>query len=88
MALTVYISQTLICIGLFYGIGLGYGGGIGPTLFVPIAAAIFGMQVLLSIAWLQFFRFGPLEWVWRSLTYGRRQPMLRRVATETVLRVN
>lgn len=77
-ALTVYLSQTLICIALFYGIGLGYGGQVGPTLFLPIAAAIFAAQVLISFVWLRHFRFGPVEWLWRSLTYGRRQPMARR----------
>ncbi len=76
-ALTVYLSQSLICIALFYGIGLGFGGQVGPTLFVPIAIAIFAAQVLMSIVWLKHFRFGPVEWLWRSLTYGRRQPLAR-----------
>jgi uncharacterized protein len=76
-ALTVYLSQTLICIALFYGIGLGFGGQVGPTLFLPIAVAIFAAQVLMSVVWLRYFRFGPVEWLWRSLTYGRRQPLVR-----------
>lgn len=76
-ALTVYLSQTLICIALFYGIGLGFGGQVGPTLFLPIALAIFATQVLLSVVWLRYFRFGPVEWLWRSLTYGRREPLVR-----------
>ncbi len=76
-ALTVYLSQTLICIALFYGIGLGFGGQVGPTLFLPIAVAIFAAQVLMSALWLRHFRFGPVEWLWRSLTYGKRQPLAR-----------
>ncbi|HUG98950.1 MAG TPA: DUF418 domain-containing protein [Gammaproteobacteria bacterium] len=79
-ALTVYLSQTLICIALFYGIGLGFGGQVGPTLFFPIAVAIFAAQVLMSAMWLRHFRFGPVEWLWRSLTYGRREPLARRNA--------
>jgi uncharacterized protein len=79
-ALTVYLSQTLICIALFYGIGLGFGGQVGPTLFLPIAVAIFAAQVLLSFVWLRRFRFGPMEWLWRSLTYGKRQPLVIRYA--------
>jgi uncharacterized protein len=76
-ALTVYLSQSLICIALFYGIGFGFGGRVGPTLFVPIALAIFAAQVLISAVWLRYFRFGPVEWLWRSLTYGRCQPLAR-----------
>jgi uncharacterized protein len=78
-ALTVYLSQTVIGIALFFGIGLGLGGRVGPTLFAPIALAIFGMQIALSVVWLRYFRFGPVEWVWRSLTYGRREPLRRRL---------
>jgi len=77
---TVYLSQTLICIALFYGIGLGFGGQVGPTLFLPIAVAIFAAQVLMSVVWLRQFRFGPVEWLWRSLTYGRRELLARRNA--------
>lgn len=76
-ALTVYLSQTVICIALFYGVGAGLGGRVGPTLFVPIALAIFALQVALSLLWLRYLRFGPIEWVWRSLTYGRLEPLVR-----------
>jgi uncharacterized protein len=85
-ALTVYLSQTIICIALFYGVGLGLGGRVGPTLFLPIALAIFAVQVALSLLWLRYFRFGPVEWVWRSLTYGRREPLRRRPVTQRVVR--
>lgn len=84
-ALTVYLSQTIICLALFYGVGLGLGGRVGPTLFFPIALAIFAVQVALSFVWLRYLRFGPAEWVWRSLTYGRREPLRRRPVPQSVV---
>ena len=77
MALTNYLSQSLICTFLFYGWGLGLIGRVGVALCVPLTLAIFTVQILVSRAWLRRFRFGPVEWVWRSLTYGKRQPMRR-----------
>lgn len=77
MALTNYLMQTVVGITLFYGIGFGLGGRVGPTLFFPVALAVFALQVAGSHWWLARYRFGPVEWVWRSLTYGARQPMLR-----------
>ena len=50
----------------------------GPALVLPVAVAIFAAQVLMSAVWLRHFRFGPIEWLWRSLTYRKRQPMARR----------
>lgn len=72
MALTNYLSQSIIGILLFYSLGLGLGGDIGPSIFFPAAAGIFLFQVLFSNWWLQYFQFGPLEWLWRQLTYGKR----------------
>jgi uncharacterized protein len=77
MALTSYLSQSLICTFLFYGWGLGLIGHVGTALCIPLTLAIFTFQILVSRAWLRRFRFGPVEWVWRSLTYGKRQPMRR-----------
>jgi uncharacterized protein len=81
MALTNYLAQTVIAIGLFYGVGMGWGGKMGPTLVVPLALLIFGIQVLVSTLWLRRFRYGPMEWLWRSLTYGQWQTMRLRSAT-------
>jgi uncharacterized protein len=75
MPLTTYFSQSLICAFLFYGWGLGWIGRVSATLCVPLSLAIFAVQLFLSRRWLQHFRFGPVEWVWRSLSYGRAQPM-------------
>ncbi len=71
MALTNYISQSLIGIFLFYGIGLGLGAEVGLGETELIALSVFIFQILFSMAWLSLFRFGPLEWVWRMLTYGK-----------------
>jgi len=71
MALTNYIMQTVINIFIYYGIGLGQGNKFGPSLYVPIAIIIFIIQVWYSRLWLTYFHYGPLEWIWRQLTYGR-----------------
>ncbi len=75
MALTNYLGQSVICIFLFYGLGLGWYGGVGPTAALGVSLVVFVVQALVSAWWLQLFRFGPAEWAWRSLTYGRRQPL-------------
>ncbi|WP_315387295.1 DUF418 domain-containing protein [uncultured Stenotrophomonas sp.] len=77
MALTQYILQSLVCTWLFYGYGLGAFETLPRVWQVPFALALFALQVLLSHVWLRHFRFGPLEWVWRAMTYGR-WPALRR----------
>ncbi|NJC04966.1 uncharacterized protein GGQ97_000759 [Sphingomonas kaistensis] len=75
MALTNYLSQSLIQTLLFTGAGLALGNVFGLAFVLPITAAIFGCQVAFSRWWLARFRFGPGEWLWRSATYGRAQPM-------------
>lgn len=76
MALTNYLAQTLFHLFIFYGFaGLGLMGRVGTTVCVPISLAIFALQIIYSRWWLARFRFGPCEWLWRTLTYGKRQPM-------------
>ena len=70
MALTNYLMQTLIAISIFYGVGFGLGGRLGPTWFLPLALAILAGQTLFSQWWLARHRFGPMEGVWRKWTYG------------------
>jgi len=70
MALTNYVGQSAICMLIFRGVGLGLGGTIGPTLYLPIGLAIYVVQLALSRVWLRYFQYGPLEWLWRLLTYG------------------
>ncbi len=75
MALTNYLLQTLICTTLFYSYGLGLYGKVGPAAAVLLTIAIYLFQVAFSLLWIRRFRFGPAEWLWRSATYGRLQPM-------------
>ena len=75
MALTNYLTQSVLYLLLFTGAGLGLLGKVGPTICVALSIAIFSAQVVVSGWWLRRYRFGPAEWVWRSLTYGRAQPM-------------
>lgn len=75
MALTNYLVQSVACTLVFYGYGLGYFEQLPRAWQVPFVLALFTAQVLFSRWWLQRFRFGPMEWLWRSLTYLRPQPM-------------
>lgn len=70
-ALSNYLFQSVICIVIFYGIGFGYTSKLSFTEVTLIALTIFAWQVAFSTIWLRHFRFGPLEWVWRQITYGR-----------------
>ena len=75
MALTNYIVQSLVCTVLFYGYGFGLVGEVRLSTAMVIAVGVYLVQALFSVWWLRHFRFGPLEWVWRSLTYGQVQPL-------------
>lgn len=77
MALTNYLSQSVIAVFLFNGFGLGLIGKLGSAVTIGLTSGLFAAQMLVSHLWLSRFRFGPTEWVWRSLTYGRPQPMRR-----------
>jgi uncharacterized protein len=74
-AFTNYILQTVICTTLFYGQGFGLFGAVSRFGQLTIVVAIWIVQLLLAPVWLRYFQFGPLEWLWRSLTYWRRMPM-------------
>jgi len=77
MPLTNYLTQTVIGTALFYGWGFGLWGKVGPALQLVMAFAIFFViQVPLSTMWLRHFEYGPLEYVWRLGTYGRRAPVV------------
>jgi uncharacterized protein len=77
MAFSNYILQSLICTTIFYGHGFGLFNQVSRTAQLGIVLAIWVLQLIVSPLWLQRFRFGPLEWLWRSLTYGQRQPFRR-----------
>jgi uncharacterized protein len=75
MALSNYLMHTILCTTLFYGYGLGLFGKLDRVQLVGVVVAIWALQLWLSPVWLRSFRFGPAEWLWRSLTYGEPQPM-------------
>lgn len=79
MALTNYLMQTAIGLWLFYGFAPGphLMGRVGLSFIVPVWITVFALQVWLSRWWLDRFRFGPMEWLWRSLTYGRSATAVR-----------
>ena len=78
MAFTNYLCQSLIMTAIFYG---GRGPGLFGTLayaaLVPIVVTIWIGQLIISTLWLRWFNYGPFEWVWRSLSYGKRLPIIR-----------
>lgn len=77
MALTNYLTQSLVLGFIFYGYGLGLIGQLGPAIAALIGMALYLGQLSISRRWLRTWRFGPVEWLWRSLTYRQRQPFLR-----------
>jgi uncharacterized protein len=82
MALTNYLLQTIFGVLLFYGLGLGLGQKFGLVYLFPIAIGIFILQVIYSNFWFRYFQYGPLEWVWRQLTYGKRLPIRKTMSNE------
>lgn len=75
MAFTSYILQTVICTTIFYGHGFGLYGFVPRWGQALVVVGVWCVVVAAANAWLARYRFGPLEWLWRSLTYGARQPM-------------
>ncbi|RYG20162.1 MAG: DUF418 domain-containing protein [Chitinophagaceae bacterium] len=79
MALTNYLMHSVICIGLCYGVGLGWGGKIGPSLYFPLALCLYTVQMIISNWWFKHFAYGPIEWLWRQLTYGKKLTLRKEV---------
>lgn len=77
MAFTNYLGQTLICTLVFFGYGLGYFGKWQRYELYLFVACVWVFQILFSVMWLHFFMIGPFEWIWRSLTWWKVQPILR-----------
>lgn len=75
MALTNYLGQSFIGVLLFTGMGLGLGAQLSALGFEAIAITVFILQLLLSHWWMAHFRYGPFEWLWRCLTYGKVMPL-------------
>ena len=76
-ALTNYLLQTVLCTTIFYGHGLGLFGSVDRVGQMGVVVGVWALQLAASPLWLRRFRFGPVEWAWRSLTYGERQPLRR-----------
>ena len=79
MAFTNYIAQSLIFGWVFYGYGLGSFGKLNVSTALAFGVAVYAAQVFFSQWWLGRYRFGPIEWLWRSLMYGQSQPMMRQM---------
>jgi uncharacterized protein len=83
MAFTNYIMQTVICTTIFYGHGFGLFGEFDRVSQFGVVISIWILQLVISPIWLRHFLFGPLEWLWRSLTYWQREPFRRAPASLT-----
>jgi uncharacterized protein len=79
MAFTNYLMQSLMCGLYFDGIGFGMYGHLQRYQIYYVVGVVWLIEIIWSHIWLRYFRFGPLEWAWRSLTYWKRQPMKRSV---------
>ena len=75
MALTTYLTQSVVCTTLFYSYGFRLAGRVGYTGMFVITVTLFAVQMAVSVWWLKRYRFGPVEWLWRTLTYGRAPAM-------------
>ena len=75
MALTCYISQSAIAVMLFYGVGFGWGMQMSLPQVILTSVGIFLFQAVCAHLWLRIFTYGPLEWIWRMLTYGAWLPL-------------
>ncbi len=78
MAFSNYIMHSLIGNFVFLGAGLGYMRQVGPVYYTLFGVAVFIIQIILSTIWLKYFNYGPVEWLWRSATYKKWQPMRKR----------
>ena len=77
MALSNYIGQSLWGILIFYGIGFGFGSDMGLSYVLMIATGVYVFEILFSLLWLRYCQFGPLEWIWRMMTYGKWLKLLK-----------
>ncbi|HEY6403077.1 MAG TPA: DUF418 domain-containing protein [Blastocatellia bacterium] len=79
MALTCYLATSLICTTIFEGYGFGLFAKLQRYQLLYVVFSVWLFLLIASPIWLRHFRFGPMEWVWRSLTYWRKQPMIREI---------
>ena len=77
MAFTNYLMQSFLCGLIFYGVGFGLFSKLQRYEMYYVVLGVWIVQIIYSHLWLRYFQFGPLEWLWRSLTYWKRQPIKR-----------
>src|SRR5690606_41927656 len=77
LGLSTHLTQSALAILIFSGIGCGLLGRLGVAACVAVGIGIFVLQILLARIWVQYFKLGPVEWLWRSLTYFILQPNIR-----------
>jgi uncharacterized protein len=84
MALTNYIMHSIICLFFFTGAGLGMFGKLERHELLYVVFSIWAVQLILSPIWLKHFHYGPMEWMWRNLSYQKIQPMKKKLQGETL----
>ena len=84
MALTNYLMQSLICLFIFTGAGFALFGKLQRYELYYVVFGIWIFQLIISPIWLTYFRFGPVEWFWRTVTYKKKQQMRRGAIHTTV----
>jgi uncharacterized protein len=77
MAFSNYIMQSLIGNFVFLSAGMGYFGQVGPVYYTLFGIGVFVIQVIISTIWLKYFNYGPVEWIWRTATYKKWQPLIK-----------
>lgn len=85
MAFTNYLMQSFLCGLFFYGIGFGYFGKLQIYQLYYVVAVVWILEIAWSHLWLRYYRFGPLEWLWRSLTYWKKQPLRKEKKIERTI---
>ena len=83
-ALSNYLLHSIVMTTLFYGYGFGLFGSIGRFNLLWLVVAMWVVNISVSLLWFRSFRFGPAEWLWRTLTYGKAPAMRRRAAAQTI----
>jgi uncharacterized protein len=77
MAFSNYMTHSIVCQFVFLSQGLDYGGKVGTFYLTVFGLVLFIFQIIISTIWLRYYNFGPVEWLWRSLTYWKIQPFKR-----------
>jgi uncharacterized protein len=77
MAFTNYILHSVVGTIVFQSFSLNYIGKVGPVYYTLLAFIVFIFQIFISTLWFKYFEFGPVEWLWRSCTYGKAQPFIK-----------